>query len=195
MKKEMRKKMIKVREGLSEQEVINNSEAVFRTLRNLKAYQDASCVMLYISFRNEIMTRAIINDLLNNGKRVFIPVTVHDTKAIIVSELLDYDQDLQVGNFGVLEAKPETLRPTEPSLLDLVLVPGVAFDERGYRIGFGAGYYDRFLPALREGAITIALAHEIQMVDKVENDQYDVPVDYVLTDKRFIKVDTFSKYY
>lgn len=187
MKKETRKIMIKMRESLSAQEVINNSKAVFHTLNNLKTYQDAGCVMLYISFRNEIMTRDIINDLLSNGKRVFIPVTVHDTKAIIVSELLDYGEDLQVGNFGVLEPKPEALRPTDPSLLDLVLVPGVAFDERGYRIGFGAGYYDRFLPTLREGAITIALAHEIQMVDKVENDQYDVSVDYVLTDKRLIK--------
>ena len=179
--------MIKVRESLSEQEVISNSKAVFDTLKNLKVYQEANCVMLYISFRNEIMTRDIIKDLIKSGRRVFVPVTVHETKAIIVSELLDYDEDLQVGNFGVLEPKPEALRPTDPNLLDLVLVPGVAFDERGYRIGFGAGYYDRFLPNLREGAITIALAHEVQMVDKVENDQYDIPVDYVLTDKGLIK--------
>lgn len=187
MKKETRKRMIKVRESLSEKEVVINSMAVFNTLKSFKAYKRANSVMLYISFRNEIKTRDIINDLLSKGKRVFIPVTINDTKELIVSELLNYEEDLQVGNFGVLEPKSEALRPTDPNQLDLVLVPGVAFDERGYRIGFGAGYYDRFLPKLREGAITIALAHEIQMVDKIENDQYDIPVDYVLTDKRLIK--------
>lgn len=187
MKDEMRRNILNQRKEIPKEQVEQNSEAVFKNLSDLKEYNDAQNVMLYLAFRNEIITQEIIEDSLNKGKRVFIPVAVPETKELIVSELKSLEDDLEAGNYSILEPKPEALRPTPPQEIDLVLVPGVAFDKRGYRIGYGGGYYDRFLPKLKKGASTIALAHELQIVDKVEEDEFDYPVQYVITENRVIR--------
>ncbi len=171
---------------MSPQMVNLNSELIFNRLAPLDFYKNAQCVMLYLSFRNEVDTSNIISNLFLQNKRVFIPVTVPTSKTLLISELKDFEKDLEIGTFGVLEPKKEALRPISSELIDLVIVPGVAFDERGYRIGYGAGYYDRFLPNLKDTVPTVALAFEVQMIDHVENDEYDFPVQYIITEKRMI---------
>lgn len=188
LKKQLRKEVLERRENVSYEVIKENSDRIFNKLKSMQQYKDAQCVMLYLSFKNEVRTQEIIEDLFSQGKRVFIPVTVHKTKGLIVSELLDVGKDLEVGNFGVLEPKPDALRPVSPEIIDLVLVPGVAFDERGYRIGYGAGYYDRFLPKLKQGTPKIAIAHEVQMIDEVPNEDFDIAVDYLLTHERLLKI-------
>ncbi len=145
--------------------------------------------MVYIPLEeeNEVLTESIIDDLSSRGKRMFVPLTVHKTKEIIVSELKDIKKDLRVGNFGVMEPKKEATRPVEPSILDLVIVPGVVFDKKGYRIGHGAGYYDRFLPRLPEKTVTVSLAFDMQLVDWVPTEKHDMAVKYIITEKQFIK--------
>ena len=152
-------------------------------------YKNANNVMVYIPLdnENEVLTEPIINDLWNRGKKVFIPLTVHKTKEIIVSELKDLKKDLRIGNFGVLEPKKEATRPTDPSILNMVIVPGVAFDKKGYRIGHGAGYYDRFLPKLSKKTATVSLAFDMQLIDKVPNEHHDIAVKYIITEKQFIR--------
>ncbi len=186
MKKLLRKSVLERREALSTKMVSRNSLHILERLQVLPEYKEAKNVMLYLSFQREVMTPPIISDLFHQNKRVFIPVTVPATRALIVSELLSLEDDLEVGNFGVLEPKKEALRPFSAQQLDLVLVPGVAFDTRGYRIGYGGGYYDRFLPTLPADVPTIALAHEVQMIDRVVNDTYDFPVQKILTEDRLI---------
>lgn len=187
MKKEIRKKILEIKDTLTPEIVKDKSTNIFHQLNKTEFYTKASNVMIYVSFGSEVMTRPIIDDMLNNGKRVFIPVTVPKTKALIVSELKNYDDDLVVGHFGVLEPKEDTLRPVEPNILDLVIVPGVAFDRRGYRIGYGGGYYDRFLPRLPDKATTVSLAFDMQLIDHIPTSQYDIPVEYIITEKQFIK--------
>lgn len=187
LKKEIRKKILEIKNALSTEIIQEKSRRIFEELKKKDFYSNANNVMLYISFGSEVMTRPIIDDLLSRGKRVFIPVTVPATKALIVSELKDYEEDLQVGHFGVMEPKEEALRPVEPNILDLVIVPGVAFDQRGYRIGYGGGYYDRFLPRLPEKTTTVSLAFDMQLIDEVPISQYDIPVQYILTEESFIK--------
>ncbi|GAB6085247.1 5-formyltetrahydrofolate cyclo-ligase [Alkaliphilus crotonatoxidans] len=186
MKKQLRKAVLERREALSPETVIKNSHQILERLVTMTEYLKAKNVMLYLSFQREVMTQQIISDLFQHRKRVFIPVTVPKTKELIVSELLSLEDDLEVGNFGVLEPKKEALRPFSAQELDLVLVPGVAFDTRGYRIGYGAGYYDRFLPTLTPGVPTIGLAHEVQMIEQVPNDSYDIPVEKIVTEDRLI---------
>ncbi|WP_051569156.1 5-formyltetrahydrofolate cyclo-ligase [Alkaliphilus transvaalensis] len=186
MKKIIRQEILNKREGLDQQAVQEKSEKIYDLLTATDHYQKAQCVMLFLSFRNEVDTNKIIQDLLKANKRVFIPVTVPKTKALIVSELKDPINDLEVGTFGVLEPKKEALRPVSPDLLDLIIVPGVAFDKRGYRIGYGAGYYDRFLPNINPQVPLIALALEVQMIDLVPNDNYDFPVQYIITENQII---------
>ncbi len=183
MKKDLRRVLLEKRSSLAKEEAALKSRQIFTELRATAFYQEAERVMLYIAFRNEVQTEEIIEDLLRGGKRVFIPVTVHSTKAIIVSELKNPKEDLQLGNFGVLEPKPEAVRELDPSQLDLVLVPGVGFDKRGYRIGYGAGYYDRFLPRLAPHVPTVGLAFQLQLMEELPIDPYDYPLQYLLTEE------------
>lgn len=186
MKKNLRKELLTKRSLLTEEEVFLKSLSITQQLKNSFIYENANHVMAYLSFRNEVETASIIKDLFDNNKKVYIPLTVPDTRELIVSQLLDLEKDLEVGNFGVLEPKKDAIRPVSLDTLDLVLVPGVGFDKKGYRVGYGGGYYDRFLPRLAASIPTVALAFEVQMIEKAPIDQYDFPVQYVVTEKQFV---------
>lgn len=188
MKKEIRKKILQLKESLSEQEIQKKSSDIFNTLSNMEFYNNANNVMLYVSFGSEVLTKPIIDDLLQQGKRVFVPVTAPKTKELIVSELKSFEDDLKVGHFGVMEPKKDALRPVDPTIIDLIIVPGVAFDKEGYRIGYGGGYYDRFIPRLADKTPKVSLAFEMQLIDKVPKDKYDIPVEYMITEKQFIEI-------
>lgn len=187
VKKEIRKNILQKKGVLSSEIVTDKSLAMLDTMKKMDFYKNANNVMLYISFGKEVSMKPIIDDLQSRGKRVFIPVSVPATKALIVSELKDYENDLEVGHFGVMEPKEEALRPVDPSILDLVIVPGVAFDKRGYRIGYGGGYYDRFIPRLPEKATTVSLAFDMQLIDKIPTSHYDMAVQYIITEEQFIE--------
>lgn len=187
MKSQIRKELLEKRSVLSAETVEHKSQLIFQRLKTVHFYNSASYVMLYISFRNEVRTSEIIKDLFRHGKRVFIPVTVPKTKELIVSELIDVEKDLEIGHFGVLEPKKDAIRPVEPQILDFIIVPGVGFDSRGYRIGYGGGYYDRFLPQFSSSVPTVSLAFELQIIDKVPTDSYDYPVQYIVTEERIIQ--------
>ena len=188
MKKEIREAILQEKIKFSKTVAKEKSLAIFNILKEKDFYKNADNIMVYITLENEneVSTEPIIDDLMNRGKRVFVPLTVHKTKELIVSELKDLDNDLEVGNFGVMEPKKETTRPVEPSVLDLVIVPGVAFDKKGYRVGHGAGYYDRFLPKLSKKTVTVSIAFDMQMIDEVPADCHDIPVKYIITEKQFI---------
>lgn len=189
LKKEIREAILQEKIKFSKITAKEKSLAIFNTLKKTDFYKNANNVMVYITLENEneVSTEPIIDDLFDKGKRIFVPLTVHKTKALIVSELKDLKEDLEVGNFGVMEPKKEATRPVEPSILDLVIVPGVAFDKEGFRIGHGAGYYDRFLPGLPEKTATVSIAFDMQLIDKVPVNCYDIAVKYIITEKQFIK--------
>src|SRR5690606_18895751 len=117
---------------------------------------------------------------LNEGKNIIIPISVVETRQLILSQLMDYDKELEAGTYGILEPKKEYIREVNPELIDLVLVPGVAFDRKGYRIGYGGGYYDRFLTRIDDSVPKIALAFDLQIVAQVKKGRYDIPMDYII---------------
>ncbi|GAG30094.1 unnamed protein product, partial [marine sediment metagenome] len=102
------------------------------------------------------------------------------------SKILDFDTELEKGKKGILEPKKEYYRLFSPEDIDLVIIPGVAFDLSGNRIGRGFGYYDNFLRKVRSSAKIVALAFEMQMVKKIPNDKNDIPVHKIITEKRTI---------
>ncbi len=187
LKKEIRKNMLEDKKNLSKETVERKSLAIFNTLKKTDYYKNANNIMIYVTLGNEVITEPIIHDLMSKGKKVFVPLTVPKTKALIASELKDFEKDLEIGHFGVREPTKEATRPVEPSILDLIIVPGVAFDRKGYRVGYGAGYYDRFLLRISEKARTIALAFHMQLIDKVPVDDHDIAVEHIITEKEFIK--------
>lgn len=185
MKNTLRKEALKRRESLSADEIMSKSSVIIHSFRGTDFYKSSKNVMIYVSFRNEVDTLELIDDMLKEGKRVFIPLTVSKTKELLVSEIIDIQEDLEIGNFGVLEPKKEKQRIVNPEILDLIVVPGVCFDKRGFRIGYGAGYYDRFLSKLPQ-IPTISLVFQLQLMDKVPEDSYDIPVDYIITENDYI---------
>lgn len=190
MKGAIRKQILSIRNGLSDSEVRTLSEGVFNNLVKSSFFTAAAHVMVYLDFRGEVQTEAIINYCLAQGKKVYIPICIPETHEISISRITSLE-DLESGHFGIREPKLQHIRLADSSLIDLVLVPGVAFDKKGNRIGFGAGYYDRFLKRLKEGAISAALAYSFQIVDHIPSDEYDIPVDYIVTEKSIINCKTF----
>ncbi|WZL72156.1 5-formyltetrahydrofolate cyclo-ligase [Clostridiaceae bacterium 35-E11] len=186
MKKDIRQQILHVRKQLTPQAQTEKSKMIFNQLKEFKLYKTAENIMVYIDFRNEVKTDSIIADLISSNKKVIIPICVPKTKDLILSQLLDPSKELEKSTFGVLEPKKEYIRKVDPASIDLVIVPGVAFDRQGYRIGYGAGYYDRFFEKLPKPVPSIAIAFDLQMIPKVPADDFDYPVDYIITETETI---------
>ncbi len=185
MKDAIRKQVLGIRNKLSDEEVSSLSEGIFLQLRKNSFFKDSTNVMVYLDFKHEVKTDIIIDYCLGNNKKVYVPICIPETHELCISRITSLDQ-LQAGHYGIREPLPEHIRLSDSSLLDLVLVPGVAFDASGNRIGFGAGYYDRFLKRLRPDAVKAALAYSFQVVEHVPFDEYDIPADYIVTENNTI---------
>ncbi len=186
-KESIRKEALTAREALPVEDLISKSTNVAKQFLSTELYKNANTIMAYIDFRNEVQTEKIIKTAIADGKRVVIPISKVETRQLVLSEIINYDIELEAGAYGILEPRSKYLRETDPELVDLVLIPGVAFDTRGHRIGYGAGYYDRFLGKVRKDTSKLALAFELQIVDHACEDSHDVPVDTIITEDRIIK--------
>jgi 5-formyltetrahydrofolate cyclo-ligase len=120
------------------------------------------------------------------GKRVCIPKALPKSRELIPSLLLDWGEDLDPGAYEIPEPRSGALRPIEASEIDLLIVPGVAFDLKGNRLGYGGGYYDRFFPLLRPQTPLVALAFELQIVSWVPVEEWDQQVHCIVTEERVI---------
>ena len=186
-KKVLRKKMLEKRSQLSLEKIEEKSKIIANNLFNLNQYKKANFIFSFISFKDEVNTHEIIKKSISIGKRVGVPIPVPKTKELKVSELIDFDKELDLGFYNILTPKDKYIRIVPPKLVDLVLVPGVAFDKRGYRVGYGGGYYDRFFSNINENVIKIGLCYEMQIIPEVPKDPYDIPIDFILTEKEFIQ--------
>jgi len=189
-KKQQREKLLNKRARLSKKEVDEKSRLIKEKLFKLKDFSSAKKVMFYLDFRNEVATEKMIISALKMNKKIVVPISDRENKSLFLSELKDYQQELSPGTYGILEPKEEYYREVNKKELDLIILPGVAFDKSGNRIGYGAGYYDRFLSQISQTTAKVALAYEFQLVDKIKVNQYDIPVDKIVTEKRVINSNT-----
>lgn len=186
-KESIRARIIEQRKLLSIQEVNEKSSAITKRLCSLVQYANAGVVMAYMSFRNEVATDAFINRCSRDGKRVIIPkVQQIPAPALLLYEIKDPGQDVVKGFMGIPEPDASRLERVDPSEIDMVVIPGVAFDKCKNRLGYGAGYYDRFLPTLRPDSLKVGIAYEMQITDSVFAEEYDIPMDMVITEERII---------
>lgn len=151
---------------------------IFEHLKSWPHYQEAKTVMTYLAFGWEIDTWNIVRDLKERGKDVYVPVVQKEPKGLLATQFTSREQ-LVPAVFGILEPRPGT--PTvSPLALDLVIVPGVVFSRDGYRIGYGGGYYDRFLTTTK--ATTVGLVYQA-FLREFEPDTWDQAVDFLMTEE------------
>ena len=185
-KKRIRREMRRLRDSLSADDIHSRSGAIEYKLWRLIDEREAESIMFYIDFGSEVRTQNCITKAIDHGKVVIVPVcSADERRELLPSRLLDLQREVEKSSFGILEPKPEFRRPFPPEKIDLVVVPGLAFDEKGYRIGYGGGYYDRFLTRCPQ-ALHVGLAYEIKMIECAFPSQWDVPVHKIITENRVI---------
>lgn len=185
-KRETRRRIFALRDRLDSREIEQKSARIAARLYRLSAYRQARVIMFFLSFRSEVATRAMVEESMARGKRVLVPKAVPETRELIPSVMHDWELDLAPGAYGIPEPRPEALRPVDPAQIDLLIVPGVAFDRQGNRLGYGGGYYDRFFSLLQVDVLLVALAFELQIIDEVPVSEWDHPVDWIITEDRAI---------
>lgn len=157
------------------------SREIEEKLFALREFRDARTVLFYASFRSEVETHEMVRRALAEGKRVVLPKVEGDH--LILFQIADFDRDVKPGAWGIPEPTGE--KQLLPEQMDLIVVPGAAFDPEGNRLGYGAGFYDKLLKQYQ--GHTAALAFELQILNNVPADPHDVPVHRVVTEKRVIE--------
>jgi 5-formyltetrahydrofolate cyclo-ligase len=185
LKESLRKQATKARDGLTREERQTKSREIERRLFRLPEFIASSTIMFFASFRSEVDTAPMIRRALAEGKRVVLPKVKGEDLALF--EIKEFDKDVSAGAWGIPE--PHEKDPITPDAVNLIIVPGLAFDERGNRLGYGAGFYDRILRSYK-GA-TAALAFEVQMAPRVPVSVHDFPIKKIVTEKRVIEADKF----
>lgn len=182
-KTEIRKAAHAARKAQEDKEGV--SKRITDRVMDLPDYQSAQSVMWYIDVRDEARTRHALPDAIASGKRIVIPFCVDGELELFHLESMN---ELETGMYSILEPRTE-LREVAPkrvdvSTLDLILVPGVAFDSRGGRTGHGKGYYDKLLENAKPETPLVAMAFECQMFDEIPMQDHDIFMDKVVTESR-----------
>lgn len=191
MKKEFRKKVIESRKNKSADFVLNNSNLITEKLLQMKDIRNATNIMLYLDFNNEVQTDNLIQKLLSLKKIVSSPVTIKENHTLIPTQITDLKDGLRIGTYGIREPK-ETSPTIDIKALDVVIVPAVAYDIDCYRLGYGGGFYDRFLENLRKDAITIGIAFDFQIFNSIPKETHDAQLNYIVTETRIITPNNFN---
>lgn len=185
----LRKTVLLARDGLSLHYRQDFSGDIVQKVLQLAELTAATTIFIYVDFRSEVQTHLLIAELLRQGKKVVVPVTLVKTKTLLPVQIRDLAQDLVPGYCQIPEPRP-TLRDRQlvaAHEIETIIVPGAVFDERGGRLGYGGGYYDRFLAREAPQARRIGLAFELQVVDNLTLQKHDQILDLVITEKRIIQ--------
>lgn len=177
MKDQLRRKLVEIRKHHKNSR--EDSLSIYRQFLSLPGILSYRTYMLYYPHKNEVDTIPIIQMLQKEGKLVLLPkVEGRQIVPILLSNL----SELHTGYAGIKEPEGDVYTGE----IDVIVLPGVAFDEKGYRLGYGKGFYDRFL-AKRKGCLKVGLAYDFQVLKELPVQQHDLPVDIVLTPTRIIR--------
>ena len=177
MKAEIRRRMQKLRQNIDAQKNADLSKIISKKLESLKAVQSAENIMVYNAFKGEVNLREFLDFCIDKDKRVFMPRIV-DRGTMQAAE---YTRNclMQCNAYGINEPLTNTVGC---EALDVIIVPALAFDEKLFRLGYGGGYYDRFLK--RADALKIGVCFDFQIVDRLPCEDHDIKMDMVISEKR-----------
>lgn len=178
MKNKIRKEVLALRKAMPICLLEENSRLIAEKVIAHPVYQSAKLVFCYIDAKGEVRTRKIIEHAWANGKKVVVPKVHGDIMKFY--QISSYDE-LETGCFGIMEPKMGCEEITHVPENSIVIMPGVAFDKKGNRIGYGKGYYDKYFSKYPE-CYKIAIAFSIQLVSEIQADEFDVKANCVITE-------------
>ena len=180
-KSELRKIMMAKRNELLVDKKEKLDRNIFQKLISNPMYLNAKVIFIYVSYENEVNTHEVIKHALQSGKIVCIPKVISKDIGMVAMEINSFDE-LTPGAYGILEPSSRNGVVIDPKEIDMIILPGLAFDKFGGRLGYGGGFYDRYLLAVKKDTPKIALGYSFQLVEKVPTEELDVPIDDVITD-------------
>ncbi|MFQ5579365.1 MAG: 5-formyltetrahydrofolate cyclo-ligase [Nitrospiria bacterium] len=184
-KREMREKLLQLREGLPVFARQEKSREIARRLVDSSEFEAADTIHFYLSNGTEVQTDAIILETLRLKKRVIVPVVHPEDRLLSFSEIAGLNPNqMQAGPFGIRQPRSPFIKEATSREIDLWIVPGLGFDIQGNRIGYGGGYYDRVLGRVKRKII--GLAFECQVVASIPVGEQDSPVHKIITEQRII---------
>lgn len=176
----LRKMLLEKRDNTSFDLMEISSKQIQKRLKKINTFRDAMKIAAYYPIGSEVMTQNIIQEMLSKNKEVFLPKVIG---ADIEFRKITEFADLEIGSFDILEPKPECVLGKN---FDVMLVPTVGISEKGVRLGYGHGYYDRFLA--KNKITTISLVLEKQIVKNIPKSEHDVLIDWIVTEDRVLEV-------
>lgn len=185
-RKSIRKEITRIRGELSEESIRLRSREITQKLVELAEFRACRNILFFLSLPREVQTDEMIQKALDLGKKVFVPIVDANHRRLNISEIPGLDIEFEEKRFGVREPGWSHLKIVSPKVLDFVLVPGLAFDCKGGRIGYGAGYYDKFLKEVLDHVVRVGVAFDFQVLDSIPQTEFDVPVQKILTEKNSI---------
>lgn len=184
-KKLLRKSMIEKRDAVDILYRESSDIRIKNVLLKEDYYKISKNIFIYLGFGSEINTSIYIKEFLKDGKKIYVPRIKKGSRIMEAVEISDLE-DLKENNYGILEPSDEE-QAVNREVLDLIILPGVAFDEKGGRLGYGGGYYDIFLQDFSIDVTRVALAYEFQIVNSIPLEEHDIKANYIITEERIIK--------
>lgn len=184
----MRNECIYERNKTDYDDILKKSKDIIAKLNELEPVKAAKKIMCYVSFGSEVYTHDAINSWLSEGKIVCVPLVIKASakeKSMAAVKISSF-KELAPGTFGVLEPPFAQSNIVESGSVDVVIVPGCAFDLGKNRIGYGAGYYDRFFSGINSSCQKIGICFDFQIKENIPAEEHDVPLDILVTEKRII---------
>ena len=185
-KAEIRNEMAAQIGKLSAAELKEKTKEIENRLFEFANFLESKIVLLYVSGANEVRSESVIRRAFDHNKIVVLPRANNGSKQISLYKIDEYPKAMQSGNSGKLEPNPDKCRKVPIDCIDIAIIPGVAFDEKGGRVGPGDGFYDRLIPHLPITTRKVALALDHQVLVQVPAESHDKQVDIIITEKRII---------
>ncbi len=172
--------------ALSDEQRAKKTRAIGKRLFEFANFLEAKIAMLYVNSDNEVATQDILSRSYAYGKIIVLPAFNTETFEMTLMKVDALEKDLCIGPRGILEPDPDRCKVVPIDRIDIAIIPAIALDEKGGRIGSGEGYYDRLIPELAITTRKVALAFEEQIIQQVPLESHDKHVDIIITDKRII---------
>lgn len=186
-KRKVRYEFLNLRDRIDPILSVAYSNIIFDKIGKLPVYEKAKTVMFYLSYGSEVVTDAMIASALDEGKTVVVPAIETPGDGNMYAVKIARIEDAYQSVYGIRQPEINKEELTDKSDIDLVFVPGIAFDNEGFRTGYGKGYFDRWLKGIPTEK-AVGIAYDFQITDKVPAGKHDLPVGMIITEKRVIQI-------